>query len=98
MITEIVEFEVKQDTAEKFIEGVKASEDVFKQAEGFLGLELHHQIENPLVFVLLIKWETVAHHMEMFRNSPAFVLWRGNVGEYFAGPPRLQHSETKLSY
>ena len=98
MITEIVEFEVKPGTADKFMQGVKASEEVFKKAEGFLRLELHHQIENPLIFVLLIQWETVAYHMDVFRNSPAFASWRANVGEYFAGPPRLQHSETKLSY
>lgn len=98
MITEIVEFKVKPGTADDFMEGVKASEEVFKNAPGFISLELHHQIEDLLVFVLLIQWETLAHHMEIFRNSPAFAVWRGNVGEYFAEPPRLQHSETKLSY
>ena len=98
MITEIVEFKIKPGTAEQFMEGVKASEEIFKRSPGFISLELHHQIEDRLVFVLLIKWETVAHHMEMFQKSPEFALWRGNVGEFFAEKPRLQHSETKLSY
>lgn len=98
MITEIVEFRVKPGTADQFIEGVKKSEEIFKRSPGFIGLELHHQIEDPLVFVLLIKWDSVAHHMEMFQKSPEFALWRGNVGEYFADKPRLQHSETKLAY
>ena len=98
MITEIVEFQVKPGTADKFIEGVRASRPIFERSAGFISLELHHTIENPLVFVLLIKWESVAHHMDMFQKSPEFALWRANVGEYFAEKPRLQHSETKLSY
>lgn len=98
MITEIVEFKVKPGTQDQFQEGVKASESIFKRSPGFISLELHHQIEDPEVFVLLIKWETVAHHTEMFQKSPEFALWRGNVGEYFAEKPRLQHSETTLAY
>ncbi|MBP7335988.1 antibiotic biosynthesis monooxygenase [Niveispirillum sp.] len=98
MITEIVEFEVKPGTAEKFIAGVEASRPLFERSPGFISLELHLTVENSLVFVLLIQWETVAHHMEMFRNSPEYGLWRGNIGEFMAGPPRLQHTETKLRY
>jgi heme-degrading monooxygenase HmoA len=98
MITEIVEFEVRPGTADQFIAGVEASQPIFAKAPGFIRLELHHTIENPLIFVLLIQWESVAHHMEMFQKSDNFVLWRGNVGQYFAKPPRLQHTETKLAY
>lgn len=98
MITEIVEFEVKPGTQERFIEGVKASQPIFARSPGFISLQLHHQIENPQIFVLLLEWETVAHHMEMFRNSPEYAAWRGNVGDFMAGPPRLQHSNTKLSF
>ncbi|MFZ2982910.1 MAG: antibiotic biosynthesis monooxygenase family protein [Sphingobium sp.] len=98
MITEIVEFQIKPGTTENFIERVKASEEIFKRSPGFVSLELHHQIENPLFFVLLIKWNSVAHHMDMFQKSPEYALWRGNVGEYFADKPRLQHTETKLIY
>lgn len=98
MITEIVEFKIKPDTADQFMAGVVASQPLFERSPGFLGLELHHTFEDPLVFVLLIQWESVAHHMEMFQKSPEYVQWRANVGEFFADKPRLQHSEKKLSY
>jgi quinol monooxygenase YgiN len=45
----------------------------------------------------MIKWESVAHHMEQFRESPDFALWRAAVGECFAGKPELQHTETVVS-
>lgn len=98
MITEVVEFEVKPGTAERFVAGVEASRPLFEKSPGFISLELHLTVENPLVFILLIKWETVAHHMDMFRNSPEYTEWRANIGDFMAGPPRLQHTETKLSY
>ena len=98
MITEIVEFQVKPGTVEKFIAGVKSSQPIFEQSPGFISLELHHVIENPLSIVLLIKWDSVASHMELFQKSPNFKIWRANVGEFFAEKPRLQHAETKVSY
>ncbi|MCP3731369.1 antibiotic biosynthesis monooxygenase [Sphingomonas sp. MG17] len=98
MITEIVEFRIKPGTQDQFVAGVAASRPIFKRSPGFIGLELHHTVEDPAVFVLLIEWESVAHHMEMFQKSPEYVEWRANVGEFFADKPRLQHTDTKLSY
>lgn len=98
MITEIVEFEVKPGTVEKFIAGVQASRPLFERSPGFVSLELHLTVENPLVFVLLIQWTSVAHHVEMFQKSSEYGLWRANIGEYMASAPRLQHTETKLAY
>jgi quinol monooxygenase YgiN len=98
MITEIVEFKVKPGTAQKFIAGVVASRPIFVRSPGFISLELHHAIENPLTIVLLIKWRSVADHMEGFQKAPDFLLWRAAVGEFFADKPRLQHTETKVSY
>ena len=98
MITEVVEFEVKPGTADDFMAGVAASQPIFDRSPGFISLELHHVIEDPLRIILLIKWDSVAHHTDMFQKSPEFAQWRANVGHYFADKPRLQHTETKLSY
>jgi heme-degrading monooxygenase HmoA len=98
MITEIVEFQVEPGTAEKFIAGVASSKSIFARSPGFISLELHHVIENPLNIVLLIRWNSVADHMELFQKSPEFALWRAAVGEFFVARPRLRHTETKVSY
>jgi heme-degrading monooxygenase HmoA len=98
VITEIVEFQVKPGTADDFIAALKSSQPIFKRSAGFISLELHHCIENPLIFVLLIMWDSVASHVELFQKSADFGLWRAAVGKYFAEKPRLQHTETKISY
>ncbi len=94
MITEIAEIEVKPGMEQEFIAGVEACKPVFLRAPGCHGVALHHSIEYPLQFLLMIQWESVAHHMEGFRNSPDFAIWRTAVGDCFAGGVRLQHTQT----
>jgi quinol monooxygenase YgiN len=94
MVTEFAEIDVKPGMAAQFRTGVAASLTAFTEAAGCHGVELHQSIETPEHFVLAVKWETVAHHTEVFRNSPGFQIWRANVGECFAGPPKVWHSET----
>jgi quinol monooxygenase YgiN len=94
MVTEFAEIEVKPGMEPQFIAGVEASLPVFARASGCHGAELHHSIEAPQHFVLMVKWDSVADHMEKFRKSPDFQIWRGNVGACFAGAPKVWHSRT----
>ena len=98
MITEVVEIPLKPGTVEKFVAATEDSRPLFEASPGFISFEVHRVIENPATVMLLIRWESVAHHMEMFRNSPQYVQWRANVGDYFADAPKLQHMQTVLSY
>ncbi len=97
MVTEIAEIEVKAGMEEKFIAGVESSKPVFLRAPGCHGVELHRSIEHPRQFLLLVQWESVAHHLEQFRNAPDFALWREAVGECFAGSPKVQHTRKVVS-
>jgi heme-degrading monooxygenase HmoA len=97
MITEIAEIEVKPGTEEKFIAGVESCKPIFARAPGFRGLELHHSIEHPQNFVLQVKWDSVAHHMEQFQKSADFALFAVGVGEYLAGKAKLQHTNTVVA-
>ncbi|MDE8349047.1 MAG: antibiotic biosynthesis monooxygenase [Acidocella sp.] len=96
MITEIAEIIVKPGMEHEFQAGVATCQPVFARAVGCHGLELHHCIENPQHFILMVKWESVAHHMEIFRTSPDFQIWRGAVGACFAEPPKVYHTKTTI--
>lgn len=97
MVTEIAEIEVKAGMETRFIAGVESCKPIFLRAPGCRGIELRRSIEHPRQFLLMVQWESVAHHMEQFRNSPDFALWRAAVGECFAGSVKLQHTETVVS-
>ena len=42
----------------------------------------------------MAKWETLENHTVDFRGSEDFTAWRGLVGQYFAAPPEVEHTET----
>ena len=43
---------------------------------------------------LMAKWETLENHTVDFRGSEDFTAWRALVGQYFAAPPEVEHTET----
>jgi heme-degrading monooxygenase HmoA len=60
-------------------------------SHGYLAHELRRSIENPSRYMLRIEWETLEDHTVGFRGSPAFALWRAQVGPFFAGPAAVEH-------
>jgi quinol monooxygenase YgiN len=61
-------------------------------------MALERGVEHPNQYRLLVRWESVDHHMVVFRNSEAFQHWRELVGSYFVGPVAMSHSETVERY
>ena len=97
MITEIAQIEVKPGTQKDFEAAVAKARPLFLRAKGGRGIELHRSIEKPTRYRLLAKWDTVENHTVDFRGSEDFQAWRGLVGQYFASPPEVEHTETVVS-
>jgi heme-degrading monooxygenase HmoA len=97
MVTEIAQIEVKPGTEKDFEAAVAKAKPLFQRAKGGRGIELHKSIEKPTRYRLLAKWDTVENHTVDFRGSEDFQAWRGLVGQYFAGPPEVEHTETVVS-
>lgn len=60
-------------------------------ARGFRSLRLSRCVEEPSSYLLLIEWDTLADHVEGFRNSPAFAEWRALVGPLWDPLPHVTH-------
>ena len=94
MILEVAELKINPGQQQAFeqaiVEGVTT---VIAKAKGFLGYQVHHGIESPERYLLMIWWETLENHTVDFRESPAFLEWRGIVGPFFAQPPQVEHFE-----
>ena len=70
---------------------------LFLRAKGGKGFELHKSIEKPQRYRLMAQWETLENHTVDFRGSEDFTAWRALVGQYFAAPPEVEHTETVLT-
>ena len=97
MVTEIAQIEVKPGTEKDFEAAVAKAKPLFLRAKGGLGIELHKSIEKPSRYRLMAKWATLENHTVDFRGSEDFAAWRALVGQYFAAPPEVEHTETVLS-
>jgi heme-degrading monooxygenase HmoA len=97
MITEIAQIDVKPGTEKDFEAAVAKARPLFLRAKGGRGIELHKSIEKPSRYRLLAKWDTLENHTVDFRGSEDFTAWRGLVGQYFASPPEVEHTETVLT-
>ena len=93
MILEIATFSIKTDQLAEFEGAFIEAHKIITQANGCGSAKLQRSLENPGRYVLFVEWQTVAHHMEGFRNSPLFVQWRALLGPYFAATPSVEHFE-----
>jgi heme-degrading monooxygenase HmoA len=94
MITEIAQIDVKPGSEKDFEAAVAKARPMFLRAKGGKGFELHKSVEKPSRYRLMAKWDTLENHTVDFRGSEDFTAWRGLVGQYFASPPEVEHTET----
>jgi quinol monooxygenase YgiN len=94
MITEIATITIDAARAEDFEAAMVKASAVIRAAKGSHSMVLERVIETPGKYLLWVEWDSVAHHMVTFRESPAFKDWRAIVGPFFVGTPVVEHSET----
>ena len=97
MILEIAQLDVKPGMEAEFETGVKTATPIFKRAKGCKSMALQRSHEMPQRYRLFVQWETLENHTVDFRGSENFTEWRGLVGQYFAAPPDVEHTNTVLT-
>lgn len=91
MIVEHAELTVEAGREQAFEEAYEKARLVLAEADGFRWTELLRCEERPDTYLLLVGWESVAHHTVGFRESERFARWRALVGPFFAAPPVVEH-------
>jgi heme-degrading monooxygenase HmoA len=91
MVVEVAIIRAQPGQGEAMQQGLSAARDVISQAEGYRASSFQRGVEDPERFILYIEWDSVAHHMEGFRNGPLFPQWRAHFGHLMAGAPDVQH-------
>lgn len=94
MLFEMAHISLKPGTNKEFEAGVQKALEIFKRAKGCNNVELLQEVEDPLNYVLKIQWQTLENHTVDFRESEDFQKWRSIVGEFFAKPPHVVHTQT----
>lgn len=97
MVHEMARIEVIAGKEAEFEAGVAKAVPLFMRARGCRGVELHRTIEEPSLYILLVRWDTLEDHMVHFRESADFQEWRRLVGACFAQPPVVTHTSITVA-
>jgi heme-degrading monooxygenase HmoA len=60
---------------------------------GYLGHELHRDIETPNHYLLLVRWEALEAHTEGFRGSARYQQWSALLHHFYESVPVVEHYE-----
>ena len=93
MITEIAHLTIDPANAAAFEAAVSKASAILRLAAGCHGMDLERVIEDPARYRLRVRWDSVDHHMVMFRESEGFRQWRALAGPYFVETPAVEHTE-----
>lgn len=93
MVIENAVITIDPDKAEAFERAVAQGVPIFRAAAGCSGMALHRIVDDPSRYRLLVTWETIAHHVPAFWESPGFKQWQTLVAGYFVGMPILEYNE-----
>jgi len=91
MVLELAILEIKKDKSADFERQLKKAQTIICQSPGYLSHEFKKCIERDNRYILLIKWTSIEAHNVGFRESELFKEWRGLIGDFFAGPPLVEH-------
>jgi quinol monooxygenase YgiN len=95
-VREIATFDLKPGTAAEFEAVVLEWMQIFRDQEGCGLFEVHHPAELPDRVILIIEWDTVEAHTEVFANSEQYAPFVAAIEPYYAVPCDVQH--TTITY
>lgn len=58
---------------------------------GFHGIEIHPPAEPPGPYLLLVRWESIAHHRDGFRTSDRYQQWRALLHRFYDPMPEVRY-------
>lgn len=94
---EIAILNVKAGQNTRFEAAFSQAEVIIKNAQGYLGHELRRCEERVGQYVLLVHWQTTAHHNDGFRGSEAYQHWRELLHHFYQPMPTVEHYQPPLA-
>ena len=94
MVTEIASFRAQPGKGDALADGLARGLKVIQTAEGCLSAKLSRCVEDDQVYIYEIEWESLAHHVEIFRGGPLFAQYRSHITGLFVEPVDVNHYET----
>jgi heme-degrading monooxygenase HmoA len=91
MVLEVALIDVVPGQEAEFSAAYAKARETLASTEGCRSVRMTRGIESASRFVMLVEWDSVEAHLENFRATERFTVWRSLIGPYFATPPLVEH-------
>lgn len=91
-VLEIAHLPVPATSREEFVSAFAEAKQLLDQAQGAQSVELTRSVTGD-GYVLIVRWDTLADHIQGFVSSAAFPRFQELLWPHFAGDPTVEHFE-----
>lgn len=91
MIIEHGLLHIRPGEAAAFEVALQAALPYITASPGFLGLEVRPAAEQADLYLLLVRWRSVADHRDGFRQSERYQQWRAALHHFYDPMPQISY-------
>ncbi|GKT16963.1 antibiotic biosynthesis monooxygenase [Acidovorax sp. SUPP2522] len=91
MILETAPLTIRPGQNAAFEQAFAEAQGLIARMPGYLSHELHHCVERPQEYLLLVRWTTVEAHEQGFRQSPQYHAWKSLLHGFYDPFPTVLH-------
>lgn len=96
MILEHAQLQVRTGEEAAFEAAMAQAKPLITASSGFLGIEVRPAVETSGLYLLLVRWESVADHRDGFRKSARYEQWRALLHHFYDPMPDVTYFEDPL--
>ena len=90
-VVEHARLQIRRGLQGRFEEAFRQARQFIEISPGFRGLTLSRCLEDPNVYLLMVRWDSVEDHEIGFRNSPGYSQWKAMLHHFYDPFPNVEH-------
>ena len=91
MIIEHALLQVRAGEELAFEAAMADAKPLIAASPGFLGIEVRPSAESAGTYLLLVRWQSIAHHRDGFRMSDRYQAWRDLLHRFYDPMPSVSY-------
>ena len=91
MIIEHALLQVRPGEVAAFEAAIAQAEPLIAVSPGFQGIEVRPAAEKPGLYLLLVRWDSIADHRDGFRKSDRYQQWRALLHPFYDPMPSVDY-------
>jgi heme-degrading monooxygenase HmoA len=82
---------VREGQSAAFEAALKSARPLIEASPGFISMIVRPALEEEGTYLLLVTWESIAHHRDGFRRSERYGTWRALLHGFYQPMPQIRY-------